>query len=331
MAEAVAAAAAAVTTATSHRRDSCVRAARSSVTSRCLRMNVGRSSTLRERCRSAPRSVNPSRIAMCSPRVRPDVAHAHAADAARALLRHRIHSRRHIRRHGILATQSSRPERFEHSVAATATVAAWSQLLGIAALLLLHACSSVDPGWSLQMALRGDGWPRCKVCHELRPPQGSSHCRSCDACVAGFDHHCSVLGICIARGNRHFFVGLLGAASLCLLPLAYATFACARLELLRAGGWSLLQAPTHSAPQLAWLPSSTCRQCLAYRGAAAAVAAGCVFHVALLLCGSTTREFDRSAQRVLRRWRGRSRDERRSHRRRRRARRKGSRRVNRVW
>ena len=195
--------------------------------------------------------------------------------------------------------------RLEHSVAATATVAAWSQLLGIAALLLLRACLSVDPGLVSQMALRGDGWPRCKVCQELRPPQGSSHCRSCDACVAGYDHHCSVLGVCIARGNRHFFVGLLGAATLCLLPLAYATFACARLELLRAGGWSLLRAPSQNAPQLAWLGLKYLPAMMGLSWASAAVAAGCVFHVALLLCGSTTREFDRSAQRVLRRWRGR--------------------------
>ena len=195
--------------------------------------------------------------------------------------------------------------RLEHSVAATATVAARRQLLGIAALLLLRACLSVDPGLVSQMALRGDGWPRCKVCQELRPPQGSSHCRSCDACVAGYDHHCSVLGVCIARGNRHFFVGLLGAATLCLLPLAYATFACARLELLRAGGWSLLQAPSRNAPQLAWLGLKYFPAMFCLSWASAAVAAGCVFHVALLLCGSTTREFDRSAQRVLRRWRGR--------------------------
>ena len=195
--------------------------------------------------------------------------------------------------------------RLEHSVATTATVAAWSQLLGVLALVLLHTCFSVDPGLVSRMATRGDGWPKCRVCHELRPPEGSSHCRSCDACVAGFDHHCSVLGVCIARGNRHFFVGLLGAATLCLLPLAYATFACARLELLRAGGWSLLLEPSHNAPQLAWLGLKYLPAMMGLSWASAAVAAGCVFHVALLLCGSTTREFDRSAQRALRSWRGR--------------------------
>ena len=193
--------------------------------------------------------------------------------------------------------------RLEHSVAATATVAAWSQLLGILALVLLRACF-VDPGLVSQLAV-GDGWPKCRVCQEPRPPSGSHHCRSCDACVAGFDHHCSVLGVCIARGNRHFFVGLLGAATLCLLPLAYATFACARLELLRAGGWSLLLEPSRNAPQLAWLGLKYLPAMMGLSWASAAVAAGCVFHVALLLCGSTTREFDRSAQRVLRRWRGR--------------------------
>ena len=33
----------------------------------------------------------------------------------------------------------------------------------------------------------------CKVCGVLRPA-GSHHCRTCDACTVGFDHHCGFLG-----------------------------------------------------------------------------------------------------------------------------------------
>ena len=93
-----------------------------------------------------PRSVNPSRIAMCSPRVRP----------TRRTLTPQMQRERSFGTASIyLGTIAVMAYSYavllpvyqtEHSVAATATVAAWSQLLGILALVLLRACLTVDPG-----------------------------------------------------------------------------------------------------------------------------------------------------------------------------------------
>lgn len=48
----------------------------------------------------------------------------------------------------------------------------------------------------------------CDTCRIYRPPR-TSHCKECDRCVSGYDHHCSLLGTCIGRNNyRHFFLFL---------------------------------------------------------------------------------------------------------------------------
>ena len=47
-------------------------------------------------------------------------------------------------------------------------------------------------------------WRECAICECARPP-GAMHCRACDHCVVGLDHHCSVFGVCIGARNIHTF------------------------------------------------------------------------------------------------------------------------------
>ena len=57
----------------------------------------------------------------------------------------------------------------------------------------------------------------CQTC-QLRRPARSKHCRACDNCVLGFDHHCPFTGTCIGLRNRKPFVAfLLSAWGECLL------------------------------------------------------------------------------------------------------------------
>ena len=44
----------------------------------------------------------------------------------------------------------------------------------------------------------------CASCNIVRPPK-SSHCVNCDYCVQEYDHHCGVLGSCVARRTFRFF------------------------------------------------------------------------------------------------------------------------------
>ena len=53
----------------------------------------------------------------------------------------------------------------------------------------------------------------CKTCHIIRPTN-AKHCRTCNNCVIGFDHHCPWTGTCIARRNIRYFVGFINFAGL---------------------------------------------------------------------------------------------------------------------
>ncbi|KAG9299819.1 hypothetical protein G9A89_003363 [Geosiphon pyriformis] len=56
----------------------------------------------------------------------------------------------------------------------------------------------------------------CETCRIYRPPR-CSHCRQCDNCVEGEDHHCIWLNNCIGRRNyRPFYTLIVTATILCL-------------------------------------------------------------------------------------------------------------------
>jgi hypothetical protein len=48
----------------------------------------------------------------------------------------------------------------------------------------------------------------CTTCNIVRPPR-SGHCAHCDYCVEEFDHHCGVLGSCVAKRTFRFFAGFM--------------------------------------------------------------------------------------------------------------------------
>lgn len=57
--------------------------------------------------------------------------------------------------------------------------------------------------------------PRCNTCH-LPKPYRTHHCSQCEKCYFRFDHHCDVIGNCIAYKNMKSFMLLLFYSSLLL-------------------------------------------------------------------------------------------------------------------
>ncbi|ORC92215.1 DHHC-type zinc finger family protein [Trypanosoma theileri] len=92
-------------------------------------------------------------------------------------------------------------------------------ILSIAALICLILSVTVDPGILLPLPPDPGRQPQitmingkevlckiCPTCHIVRPPR-STHCQFCDYCVEVFDHHCGVIGCCVAKRTFRFFGG----------------------------------------------------------------------------------------------------------------------------
>ena len=60
----------------------------------------------------------------------------------------------------------------------------------------------------------------CSTCNILRPP-GASHCRQCDNCIMGLDHHCVFISNCIGKRNHKYFVFFLFFGSLFSILCAF--------------------------------------------------------------------------------------------------------------
>eukprot|EP00597_Dinobryon_sp_UTEXLB2267_P012992 CAMPEP_0170118706 /NCGR_PEP_ID=MMETSP0020_2-20130122/13903_1 /TAXON_ID=98059 /ORGANISM="Dinobryon sp., Strain UTEXLB2267" /LENGTH=436 /DNA_ID=CAMNT_0010347823 /DNA_START=338 /DNA_END=1648 /DNA_ORIENTATION=- len=54
----------------------------------------------------------------------------------------------------------------------------------------------------------------CYLCEKKSVHSTAKHCRYCDKCVKGFDHHCKWLNTCIGSGNYFYFLGVVFSVAL---------------------------------------------------------------------------------------------------------------------
>ena len=81
----------------------------------------------------------------------------------------------------------------------------------------------------------------CQTCRIWRP-DGASHCSRCGYCFRRFDHHCGVIGTCVARDNHRFFASFLMSGAVGALTVAAG---CVNNMVVRAwprdkGGWDTI-------------------------------------------------------------------------------------------
>ena len=63
----------------------------------------------------------------------------------------------------------------------------------------------------------------CPICRIYKEPN-VSHCRGCNTCIRGVDHHCIAFGKCIARKNLLAFRVLIGGILMSVMSLYYQGF-----------------------------------------------------------------------------------------------------------
>ncbi|EFJ44945.1 hypothetical protein VOLCADRAFT_106181 [Volvox carteri f. nagariensis] len=89
-------------------------------------------------------------------------------------------------------------------------------------------CESAAP-LATTAALDGNNPVLCPLCGCLRRAPATTHCRYCNRCVEGFDHHCMWLGVCVGTRNHHLFARYIAVqAAVVLLGFHYALTACGR-------------------------------------------------------------------------------------------------------
>ena len=74
--------------------------------------------------------------------------------------------------------------------------------------LLFDGMVRSDPGrvTTTQISMQSVGV--CVYCRKVQLAE-TRHCKVCNHCVDGFDHHCDVLGMCIGKGNMRIFLTFL--------------------------------------------------------------------------------------------------------------------------
>jgi hypothetical protein len=73
----------------------------------------------------------------------------------------------------------------------------------------------------------------CSTCAIPRPPR-SGHCWHCNVCVEEFDHHCGVLGSCVAKRTFRFFAGFMYFTTATSLYIGIRSL----IELIRHTEWN---------------------------------------------------------------------------------------------
>eukprot|EP00756_Hemistasia_phaeocysticola_P057668 Hpha_TRINITY_DN34274_c0_g1::TRINITY_DN34274_c0_g1_i1::g.34459::m.34459 len=87
--------------------------------------------------------------------------------------------------------------------------------------------SLVDPGFvriAEDAESRSDE-PWCSVCKHGCPPR-AVHCKSCNRCVARWDHHCPFLGQCVGARNHKWFLAFLGIGAYTMFVVSCELFTC---------------------------------------------------------------------------------------------------------
>ena len=98
-------------------------------------------------------------------------------------------------------------------------------ILGSFVYFFFNRCALINPGIVQKKNIDVNNMEYCNICQVYyNPEQRVEHCKMCNVCIEGMDHHCVWVGKCVGKKNAFSFYAMLVSIGLVYGYIIYLAF-----------------------------------------------------------------------------------------------------------